>query len=103
VVLDLQEQRLVVVPVVAHPEVPQDAAHGVDVLQVGDVAQQDRPVDEQRGREDRQRRVLAAGDRNGAVEVLAAADSNAIHRSSLLATEWVREQRVSGGHRAGSA
>ena len=52
---------------------------GVDVAQLGDVAEQALAVREERGAEDGERRVLGAADTNRTAERSAAADTDGIH------------------------
>jgi hypothetical protein len=77
-VLRLDLERAVVVPLVAHAEPLEDAQHVEHVGEARHVAQQHRAIDEQGRREDRQRTVLAAGDTNGAAETAAPPDSDSI-------------------------
>ena len=75
-----------------HPLVDGDARahaaeqldHGRDVLQVRDVADRDRAVRQQRAGQDRQRRVLGAGNAHLAVEGDAALDLQLVHLPRLL-------------------
>ena len=59
--------------------VPEQLGRGLDVAQVGHVAERARAVREQRRAEQRQRRVLRAADRNRAREPATADDVNAVH------------------------
>ncbi len=65
-----------------------DAMIAENTLQLGDIGQPRHIVEDQRflgqqpGDHQRQRRVLRARDRNGAIELAAADDANAIHADS---------------------
>jgi hypothetical protein len=67
-----------------------DAVIAENTLQLGDVGEPRHVVEDQRlfGQKprdhQRQRRIFSAGDRNGAVELVAADDANAIHAETCL-------------------
>ena len=59
--------------------IAEDADQLLDIGQMRHVFQRQRLVGQQRGDHQRQRGVLGAGDRDGAVELVAADNSDAIH------------------------
>ena len=63
----------------AHTEQLQDAQQVVDVGELRHVVQQHHAVHQDRGGQDRQRRVLAAGDRDDATELAPALDADSVH------------------------
>jgi hypothetical protein len=70
---------VLVAPLGAGPEAAKDAEHRLDVADARDVAHEDLVGGQHRRRQDRQRRVLVPGGRDGAAQRHAAVDDELLH------------------------
>ena len=71
-------------------------AEAVDVGQARQIAQRDGLVGQQRAGQQRQGSVLSAGDGKAAIELLAAANVNAVHWLGFIASIARRARRARG-------